>query len=396
METIRLFDLDPYETTFTGKILSIHPVENSAQTYEVILNQTLFFPEEGGQSPDVGTLGDGRVVDVQIHDNIITHCVTYPNQVPVEGDEISGAIDWSHRYSNMQNHSGEHIFSGLVHKHFGYENVGFHLSDNNVTMDYNGVLTESDIRRMETLANEVIYQNIKIHCDYPDAETLDALEYRSKKELSDAIRIVTIPGVDICACCAPHVHRTGEIGLLKVIASQKYKGGTRLHILCGRRALADYNASQEMLQSLSRQLSASVEQLPEYIERLSLENQKTHAALRALQESLLNQQIAGLPAEQEHVFLFVSDVDNLTMRNAVNTLVTSHPGFCGIFLATSDSSFAYIIGSSNRDSREVGNALREHFTAKGGGKPEMIQGSVSETTQEALEDFLRTTYPAAV
>ena len=390
--TIRLFDQDAYATEFDGKVLSITPVEGAADTYHVILDQTLFFPEEGGQSPDTGVLGTGVVTDVQIKADIITHTVRFEAEAPQVGDVLHGTIDWNHRYSNMQNHTGEHIFSGIVHRLFGYENVGFHLSDNNVTMDYSGVLTEEDIHRVELLANEAIYENIEVRCEFPDAKTLDALEYRSKKELTGDIRIVTIPGVDVCACCAPHVHRTGEVGILKVIASQKYKGGTRLHILCGRRAVADYHEVRGQLQELSQKLSAAPEQLSEYVTRLLEEKNKLAASLREIRGKMLADQIAAIPATQKHVFLFVEDVDNLTMRNAVNDLVANHAGYCGIFLATASGDYAYIIGSKGLDSREVGNALREHFSAKGGGKPEMIQGSVSGAAQEAIAEFLGTAY----
>ncbi|MCR5640899.1 MAG: hypothetical protein K6G04_06040 [Lachnospiraceae bacterium] len=393
METIRLFDQDAYATTFQSRVSSVTPVTGSENCYEIILEQTLFFPEEGGQSPDLGTLGEGQVQNVQIHDNIITHTVCFHGPAPAVSDTITGTIDWDHRFSNMQNHSGEHIFSGIVHRLFGFENVGFHLSDNSVTMDYNGILSPEDIRRVEHLANEAIYENIAIQCDYPDEATLAALDYRSKKELSGPIRIVTIPGIDVCACCAPHVHRTGEIGLLKVIASQKYKGGIRLNILCGHRAMAHYTASMELLQNLSHRLSAGVDQLPEFIDRLTEDNRLLSGKLRDVSAAQLNKEIAGVDPDAKHVFLFTDAVDHLTLRNGVNALVSMHSGFCGIFCASKDG-FSYIVGSASLDSREVGNVLRASFAAKGGGKPEMIQGSIQGVSSDALAAFLAEQFPS--
>ena len=392
METIRLFDRDAYATEFRARVTEICPIEETPGDYAIVLNETLFFPEEGGQSPDTGRLAEGDVLDVQIKNGVITHRVHFDGAVPTVGDTVQGAIDWDHRYSNMQNHSGEHIFSGIVHRLFGFDNVGFHLSDHTVTMDYSGVLTEEDIHKVERLANEAIYQNIEIRCEYPDEATLAALDYRSKKELSGAVRIVTIPGVDVCACCAPHVHRTGEIGMLKVIGSQKYKGGVRLQILCGYRALEGYGETLRQLTAISQQLSASVEQIPDYIDRMKEENRRLSAALRAMHVQKMTQEMEAIPPEQKHVFLFADAIDSNLMRRTVNELMKTHGGYCGVFVCTAVDNFAYIIGSKELDCREVGTALREHFDAKGGGKPEMIQGSVSGANAEELLDFLQERY----
>ncbi|MBR6282664.1 MAG: alanyl-tRNA editing protein, partial [Lachnospiraceae bacterium] len=265
METRRLFDEDAYVKDFQATVISIEPQSEASFVYDIVLDQTAFFPEEGGQSADTGRLGAGQVQDVQIKDGVITHQVMFDDgemDLPKVGDMIAGSIQWDRRYTNMQNHTGEHIFSGIVHSKYGFENVGFHLSDNIVTMDYNCVLTEEDVRFVETQANAAIYENIEVRCEYPDRENLAQLDYRSKKELSGAIRIVTIPGVDVCACCAPHVNRTGEVGMLKVIGFQKYKGGTRLEIRCGWRAVQHYRDMLEQLQGISQQVSAAIPQIP--------------------------------------------------------------------------------------------------------------------------------------
>ena len=392
METRRLYDEDGYCASFEARVVAIQPGADEKE-YDVVLDATAFFPEEGGQSPDTGMLADGKVLDVQIRDGVITHRVVFEGAVPAVGDTVRGRIDWDHRYSNMQNHTGEHIFSGLVHQQYGYENVGFHLSDNTVTMDYNGFLTEEQIAELEQKANAAIYSNIAVQCEYPDQAMLDALEYRSKKALEGPIRIVTIPGVDVCACCAPHVHRTGEVGMLKVIGSQKYKGGVRLEILCGYRALAGYGETLRQLTAVSQQLSAKVEQIPEYIDRIQEENRRLSAALRALHVQQMTRQMEAVPESQANVFLFAEAIDQGIMRQTVNELVKHHEGYCGVFLFRDVDEYAYIIGSSKEDCRQVGEALREAFDAKGGGKPEMIQGSVSGVDYEALEAFLAERYP---
>ncbi|MCR4998457.1 MAG: hypothetical protein K6A05_01295 [Lachnospiraceae bacterium] len=395
METRRLFDEDAYVKDFQATVISIEPQSEASFVYDIVLDQTAFFPEEGGQSADTGRLGAGQVQDIQIKDGVITHQVLFEDSekdLPKVGDMITGSIQWDRRYTNMQNHTGEHIFSGIVHSKFGFENVGFHLSDNSVTMDYNGMLTEEDVRFVEAQANAAIYENIEVRCEYPDRENLAQLDYRSKKELSGAIRIVTIPGVDVCACCAPHVHRTGEVGMLKVIGFQKYKGGTRLEIRCGWRALQHYRDMLEQLQRISQQLSAAIPQIPEYIERLMAENRRLAGELREVRGAEIARRMQEIPAGQNHVFIYAKDIDSHQMRQTVNELVKEHGGYCGVFSQTNVDNIAYIIGAASMDCREVGTTLKERFDAKGGGKAEMIQGAISGVDYDTIEQYLMGRY----
>jgi alanyl-tRNA synthetase len=214
-ETIKLFDSDAYATDFSASVLSAELIEKKKSSHwEIVLDRTLFFPEEGGQTPDTGTIDGHPVIDVQLDGNVIRHSIkaekTDGGQPPfAPGQLVRGQIDFGHRFSNMQNHSGEHILSGLVHNRFGYDNVGFHLSDNTVTLDFNGPLTDEDILWLEQTANRVVWDNKEIRGWYPDPEELQSIEYRSKKEIDGPLRLVEIAGVDLCACCAPHVRRTG-------------------------------------------------------------------------------------------------------------------------------------------------------------------------------------------
>ena len=260
---IKLYDLDAYATEFDAKVVSCEAVTyNKQDGYAVVLDKTLFFPEEGGQSPDKGTIDGKEVLDVQIKKDIVTH---YMAEALEEGAAVHGVLDWKHRFSNMQQHSGEHIFSGIVHREYGFNNVGFHLSDNIVTMDFDGVLTAEQVADVEYKVNEAIAKNVEIMAAFPSKEELAALEYRSKIEIDGAVRIVTVDGFDVCACCAPHVKRTGEIGLLKVMSVQNYKGGVRISMLCGFRALQAFREKAEVVSSLTGMLSTSQETIVERV-----------------------------------------------------------------------------------------------------------------------------------
>ena len=300
MATIKLYDKDAYQTTFEAVVLSckecslerrtsnkvagmhkqvvksdcegsIDIKEENDTTYEVVLDKTCFFPEEGGQTPDKGSLGEVEVLDVQIQkDNTIIHIVNYSLE---EGKTVIGKIDWQHRFFNMQQHSGEHLFSGFVYKNFGYQNVGFHLSNQIVTMDFDGVLTSEQVEVLEWNVNEAITANVEIKTGYPTKEELAQLEYRSKKELDGDIRIVEILGYDVCACCAPHVHRTGEIGIFKIQSVQSYKGGVRISFLCGFRALEEYRKKSKIITELSAILTTNQEMLAENVAKLKAQTQ---------------------------------------------------------------------------------------------------------------------------
>ncbi len=404
--TVKLYDTDAYLKKFTGRVLSCEKypaATEAAETfkYDVILDQTAFFPEEGGQTPDKGILGGYPVVDVQIKNDTIIHTISVPikenevlngdfdggDAVLKVGDEITGEIDWAHRFSNMQQHTGEHIFSGLVHKSFGYDNVGFHLSDSVVTMDYNGPLTEDDVRDLEWEANRVIMQQIPVSAYYPDEETIGRLDYRCKKELSGYIRIVSIPGVDDCACCAPHVRNTGEVGIFKVIEIQSYKGGVRLSILCGFRALMDYRIIRKHLRDISHITSAPMYEAADAVQRLKDERDAARFSLIEANRRVLSIQIAGVADDAISPMLFTEDIDPASIRNAVNDLVSTHDGYCGIFNGNDEIGYSFIIGSRNLDCNDLARFFREKFSAKCGGKPEMIQGHI-DTRRAIIENYI--------
>ena len=389
METIKLYDKDAYQTSFEGCVLSCveatHIVVDDKKgnqqaegkdekcLYEVVLDQTLFFPEEGGQTPDKGVLGGAKVIDVQIKDEIITHTLDKPLEV---GSMVNGEIDWKHRFSNMQQHSAEHIFSGLVYKKYGFLNVGFHLSDQIVTMDFSGPLSTEQIDELEWEVNEAIVSNANVRTGYPAKEELAQMEYRSKKEIEGALRIVEIEGYDVCACCAPHVARTGEIGGFKIQTVQNYKGGVRIGYLCGFRALEEYRKKSRIISELSGILTTNQEQLAENVSKMKEKQQNLQLLLNNTKFALMEMKLEKIPKEQKDVLLFEEDLDTQVMRNVVNKLVEQHDGICGIFVGTEKLGYNFIIGSKTVDCREIATKLRENFNARGGGKSQMIQGSL--------------------
>ena len=373
---------------------------------EVILDQTLFFPEEGGQTPDTGTLGGFPVIDVQLDGNVIRHFVRIPAddksamEIFVPGRIISGQIDFAHRFSNMQNHSGEHILSGLVHGKFGYDNVGFHLSDNTVTLDFNGPLSDEDILWLEKAANRVVWDDLEIRAWYPDEETLEKTPYRSKKEIDGPLRLVEIPGVDVCACCAPHVHRTGEIGVIKIIRTLRERSGIRLTILCGSRALEYLQQLQKAAEDTSHLTNMPREEIAAGVARILDENERLRQRESALETMVTDALAAAVPADREHVFLFTDGIGNLAQRSLVNRLCETHTGYCGVFNGNDGTGYKYIIGAGtpagNRepvDARVLNACLNKSCGARGGGKPAMVQGSVQaseEKIRTALDEALDT------
>lgn len=381
--TIKLYDADAYATEFEATVLACQKREGEGQSgYDVVLDKTLFFPEEGGQTPDRGELDEVPVRDVQIKDEIIFHSVKDALEI---GTKVKGKIEWEHRFSNMQQHTGEHIFSGLVHERFGYENVGFHLSDQIVTMDFNGMITDEEVAELELAANQVIADNVSVYALYPPYEELAAMEYRSKKELSGPIRIVTVEGVDICACCAPHVKRTGEVGQFKIMSRQNYKGGVRISFLCGFRALEDFRMKSGIVSDMVSLLSAKPENIVSTVEKMLSQIQDMKLELSKAKQEVLAYKLEDIPAEQEDVILFDASMDAQVVRLTVNRLMEKHIGVCGIFTGDDKEGYRFILGSTQKNCQEILTKMKEKIEVRGGGSPQMVQGSVQAEEQQIRE-----------
>ena len=378
--TIRLYDQDSMLLDFTATVTACY--EKKGQ-YIITLNQTAFFPEGGGQGADHGMLGGVHVTDCHEHGGEVEHTTDGPLEV---GAEIEGHVDAARRLDMMQQHSGEHIFSGLVCQLFGYDNVGFHIGSEAVTMDFNGPLTEADVRRVEQLANEIVWKNVPVETLLPDKEELDAMHYRSKKALEGTVRIVRIPGADICACCGTHVKQTGSVGQIKVMGWQKYKSGVRVSILCGRRALAEENTLLEQAKAASVALSCKQNELGSAVERLMAERDQ----LRFKSEQL-GLQIFEMMAAQEsanEVRVVVCDaIPASAVRKAAGKLCVGAQ--MGLVLVPREEGYSFALSSETVDVRPATKALCAAFGGKGGGPKDMTQGVLQGGTPEEIRAVLK-------
>ncbi|MBO4324325.1 MAG: hypothetical protein J5845_02835 [Lachnospiraceae bacterium] len=383
--TERLYESNAYDVSFDARVTDVREGDG---VFYVTLDRTLFFPEEGGQSCDRGTLAGFPVTDVQMKDGEIVHTVS-GNILP--GSDVHGEIDWEYRFRNMQMHSGEHVFSGLVFKYFGYANVGFHLSENSATMDYNGKLTADDVAMLEERANRVITEGHAIRAWYPSKEELASLSYRSKKEIDGAVRLVEIEGTDLCACCVPHLRNTSEIGFLKIISLENYKGGVRLQYRCGLRALDHYRDCLSLLNAAGRLLSAKQEDIPSAIERLQEEAKDLafrlgNAVRTEIAEKIRKQYEADSASGSfSGNALFVFNADPGLLRYAMDEARKNYSGIVVILIPQDGGRFRYLMEGSERTA-ELQSGLRERFGAKGGGANGSVSGSV-EASEEQLRAF---------
>lgn len=378
--TIKLYEQDAYLREFTATVLSC---EQTKRGFAVVLDQTAFFPEGGGQPADRGTLGAAAVTDVQIKEDVITHMTDASLAV---GETVTGVLDWDIRYARMQNHTGEHLLSGLIHAAHGYDNVGFHLNDALVTLDVSGPLTSEEIASLELAANRAVYENRDIFATYPTPEEISGMDYRSKLDLTEGVRLITIDGYDVCACCAPHVKRTGEIGLVKILDAIPYKGGTRLSMLCGLPAFRDYVMLHEDNRTIMRLLSAPREQTAVFVGR----DHDTVSALRAEIKALSEQ----LACAQLQIVQTASAVCGFTKDasfEALRTFAEQHSAdgkLCAMFSYTDDSTCSYFLYvPQGGDIRDTVKAMNAAFDGKGGGKPHYAQGKLTATREQLIAFF---------
>lgn len=385
--TEKLFYKDSHMETFTATVLSCEEklsAKGEKLGYRVVLDQTAFFPEGGGQFGDVGWLNDVEVLDTHEKNGIIAHETREPLAV---GEKVNGRLNYEIRFDRMQQHSGEHVVSGIVHSLYGYDNVGFHLGAEVTTLDFNGELTEEQVCDLELRANRAVFANLPVQVFYPTKAELEKLEYRSKIEIEGQVRIVSIPDTDICACCAPHVNSTGEIGLIKILSCERHRGGCRVTIACGLRALMDYRQKQQGVTQVSVALSAKPDKIGEAVLRLKEQQGQTRFQLNQMQSRYLQQKLSELTPEDRNVCIFEEDMDNLAVRNFVNDACEKCEGICGAFVGTDEGGYRYILGSRTVDMRVFSKKLNAAFGGKGGGKPEMVQGSLTGT-REAIEKMI--------
>ena len=378
--TRRIFDENAYIREFSATVLSC---EREADFYSVSLDATAFFPEEGGQYADTGSLGGARVLDVQEKDGIIFHKTDAPLTV---GDTVVGALDFDARFDRMQNHSGEHIVSGILFRRFGYHNVGFHLSGEDMTMDFDGPLTREQLDEVEDEANRAIFANLPVRAYYPSEEELATLSFRAKDGLSGRVRLVEIGDVDLCACCAPHVARTGEIGLLKMLDFIHYKGGVRIHAACGMRALVDYRARYRMNTAISHLLSVPQDECVLGVERLQAELGERKMAAAAYLRALTEAEIRSLSANTAgNLLYFSTETDANALRRAALIGATRTRGVCAVVYGD-EGDFRIMIAASGLPLKAKLPFFREGLALRGGGNDELLQGSTPKA-REVIEAF---------
>lgn len=381
--TEAIFDRDPRERSFKARVLSCEERRTAAgeSRFAVVLDRTAFFPEQGGQKADRGTLGGAKLLDAEINEGVIVHILDVPLEA---GSEVEGEVDWARRFDFMQQHTGEHILSGLANRLYGAENVGFHLSEREVQLDFSVQLSEAELEALEHAANQAIFRDIPVKAYYPDAEELAALNYRQKKELTGGIRIVELEGVDCCACCAPHVARSSEVGILKILSAMNYKGGTRLYIACGMRAVKDYAARIREAQQLSKLLSAPQGELSAAVVRLQEKAMaaEQRAAETALALILLRAEAAARDKAQMHeptnaeadgLCLILPPLPESALQRAVKPLKELFSGVVALFSGDDESGYAFLMFGDSVDWKPFLAELRTRG-GKGGGGKDRVQG----------------------
>lgn len=379
--TEKLYYFSPYIKEFEATVVSYAECDGG---YDVVLDKTAFFPEEGGQSSDNGYIADSRVTKVYETDGVIHHiCSLKP-----ESGNVKCIINFDERFEKMQCHTAEHILCGIIHRLFGLENVGFHLGEDEVVFDVSGVLTREDLDRVENLANEAVFANVPIQAWFPTPHELSSVEYRAKLDLTEGVRLVKIGEYDVCACCAPHVEHTGEIGLIKILDFMKHRGGTRIWMVAGKRALLDYRERYENIKKISGLLSAPQSDVSEVLSEFVNENTKLKNNLKAARLK-----IAELYAERvENIDkneVFVLDDFTIPELIAFSNISCDKIGGICVALSGRDCNFKYVISSNTVDLKVIAPEINKALCGSGGGKPNMIQGSFATSIEEIKKYFLK-------
>ncbi len=376
MRTEKIYEIDSYCRHFTAVVEACEAQDGG---YRVRLSRTAFFPEGGGQAADTGTLGGVPVTDVQIVKDEVWHFTDTPLAV---GEEVTGEVDWEQRFPRMQHHTAEHIICGLAHRYYGYENVGFHLGSEDVTLDLSGELTREQLNALEEEANVIVARNVAVTVAIPDPERLAHIAYRSKKEkeLTGPVRLVTVEGVDCCACCAPHVARTGEIGLIKLLDFVRWKGGIRVHLLCGAAALQDYRKRYTQVAAAAAKLSVKQDDFTPAFDRLLAERDGLRLSLRECHRQMADARAAAVEPTAAPVWLVGEDWDAEILRRLVNKLAERCTGLCAAF-SGGQGVYQYVVGGTG-DLRAFGKRMNEALHGRGGGDERQIQGRVQATREE--------------
>ena len=377
--TEKLYYQDPFLKEFTAVVVKC---EEEKGAFAVTLDRTAFYPEGGGQSADHGTLGDVNVTDTRDRGGEVVHICDKPLTV---GETVRGAIDFARRFDLMQQHSGEHIVSGIICGKFNCDNVGFHVGKDTVTIDFNAEITAEDLREIERLANRYIQEDHPINISYPSPDELAALPYRSKKELTGEVRIVAFPGADCCACCGTHVASSGQVGLVKLLSVIKFREGVRIEMLAGNRAIDYFTTVLEQNTRISQALSAKPHETAAAVERLQAQIYALQGRVAALENADFARKAAQF-AGQGNVLLIEDEMSPDSVRKLADAVLEQCGGRCAVFAGT-DGNFKYAIGEKDGDLRALVKELNAALSGRGGGKPNFAQGSAACTEREIRAFF---------
>lgn len=379
--TEKLYEQDAFLIQFEGKVLSC---VKGKKGFDVVLDRTAFYPEGGGQPYDTGRLGDVKVLEVHLREGEIVHTCGRPLDA---GSAVTGVIDWDRRFDLMQQHSGEHIVSGLAHALWGCENVGFHMGAEVVTIDLSLPLTEDQLACLEAEANRYIWLDVPADIAYPSREELEHIPYRSKKELTGQVRIVTFPGADCCACCGTHVRSAGQVGLVKLLTMQKFREGVRIELVCGGRAFRYLSRALEQNAQVSHLLSAKLFETGTAAARLLEENNILKSRLMSLEEARFAA-LAGQYAGAGDVVLFEDGLSPDGLRRLCDAVLHACGGRCACFSGEDGSGYKYAVGQAGGDLRGFVKELNLALNGRGGGRPDFVQGGV-QASREEIEHFFQ-------
>ena len=381
METEKRYYQDPYLTAFTARVLSC---EKSKSGWAVVLDRTAFYPEGGGQPADHGTLGAVQVTDVHETNGVISHTCDGPVEI---GAEVEGAVDWPRRFDHMQQHSGEHILSGLLCSLYDCDNVGFHLGADTITIDYNRELTWEQVLEAERRANETIWKDTPAEISFPSPQALEQLRYRSKKELTGQVRIVSFPGADCCACCGTHVRRAGEVGIIKVLSCQKFREGVRLEILCGQRAYRYLSQVYEQDHAAAQLLSVKPQDTFAAVERQAAELTAAKQRMTELEDQLFALRAQAL-AGRGDVLLMEPPMRPDGARKLADAAARAAGGLAAVFAGEQKAYVYALVRAGGADIAPLVKRLNQTLNGRGGGRNGFAQGSV-RADASAIQAFFQ-------
>ncbi len=369
MGTRKLYYEDCHLAQATGRVCACERVENG---WEIVLDATVFYPEGGGQACDLGTISGVRVRDVRERGDEIVHLCDAPFEI---GAVVEENIDHARRFHLMQQHSGEHIVSGIIHARYGYHNVGFHMGAEGMVIDFDGVFPAQALREIELEANRAVWENIPIVCEYPSEEALVGLAYRTKKALAYPVRIVTIGNYDCCACCGVHVASTGEIGVIKLLSSMGLRGGTRIEMVCGDQAYAVLRDAFDQNRLVSQAFSAKWQETGAAAQRMNDQLAEQQTALATLWKRIFAS-IAGRFENTGNVLYFENALTSVQLRELADAIAERCGGVAAVFSGSDAAGFAYALVTRTGDLRTLGAQMNAALSGRGGGKPIFQQGRV--------------------